>query len=108
MPASAIVEDNAGINTEATVRNTARIVGAPPARILTVRNVYHLPRIKLTYANHGIEAFTVPSEDTVPWSMPFNLARESAALAVISHLFPIHCHFFPVIREVSADHREVF
>ena len=78
VPATAIVEDSAGVNTEATVRNTAKLLSASP-RVLVVSHFYHLPRIKITYEHYGIEAFTVPSEDTVPFSMPFNLLRESAA-----------------------------
>ena len=79
VPAAAIIEDPAGVNTEATVQNTMRILSAPPARVLAVSHFYHLPRIKLAYQRRSVEAFTVPSEDTVPWSMPFNLMRETAA-----------------------------
>jgi vancomycin permeability regulator SanA len=78
VPAAAIVEDAGGVNTEATVRNTARLLRSP-ARILVVSHFYHLPRIKITYQHYGIEAFTVPSRNSVPLSMPFNIARESAA-----------------------------
>jgi uncharacterized SAM-binding protein YcdF (DUF218 family) len=79
VPPAAIIEDPAGVNTEATVRNTAGLLAASPARVLVVSHFYHLPRIKITYEHYGIEAFTVPSENTVPASMPFNLVRESAA-----------------------------
>jgi vancomycin permeability regulator SanA len=78
VPESAIEEDPAGINTEATVRNTARMMAARPC-VLAVSHFYHLPRIKITYQHYGVEAFTVPSVNSVPFSMPFNVVREDAA-----------------------------
>ncbi|MBV8515929.1 MAG: YdcF family protein [Acidobacteria bacterium] len=79
VPREAIVEDAAGVNTEASVRNTRAMLGERPARVLVVSHFYHLPRIKMTYQRYGVEVFTVPSHDSVPWSMPFNLVREDAA-----------------------------
>ena len=79
VPANAIVEDAAGLNTDATVRNTPRALPVRPARALVVSHFYHLPRIKMAYQRSGIDAFTVPSRDTVPFSMPFNIAREDLA-----------------------------
>ena len=76
VPASAIIEDRAGLNTEATVRNTRALMNGP---VLMVSHFYHLPRIKITCERYGIEAYTVPSQNTVPLSMAFNIARESAA-----------------------------
>lgn len=78
VPASAIIEDGAGINTEATVRNTRAIAG-PQACVLVVSHFYHLPRIKMTYQRYGMNVFTVPSRDSVPFSMPRNIAREDLA-----------------------------
>jgi vancomycin permeability regulator SanA len=78
VPASAITEDAAGVNTEATVRNT-RAVAGPQACILVVSHFYHLPRIKMTYQRYGMNVCTVPSRDTVPFSMPYNIAREDLA-----------------------------
>jgi uncharacterized SAM-binding protein YcdF (DUF218 family) len=76
VPPQAIIEDPAGVNTEATVRNTARL---GKTRALAVSHFYHLPRIKMTYQRYGLDVLTVPSQNTVPFSMPFNLAREDAA-----------------------------
>lgn len=78
VPASAIIEDAAGINTEATVRNTRAFAG-PQSCILVVSHFYHLPRIKMTYQRYGMNVCTVPSRDTVPFSMPYNIAREDVA-----------------------------
>jgi hypothetical protein len=33
----------------------------------------------MTYQRYGLDVLTVPSQNTVPFSMPFNLAREDAA-----------------------------
>jgi uncharacterized SAM-binding protein YcdF (DUF218 family) len=78
VPAAAIVSDPNGVNTESTARNTVALLHTP-ARILAVSHFYHLPRIKMTYQRYGSEVYTVPCEDTVPGSMPFNVAREVAA-----------------------------
>ena len=76
VPARAIVEDDAGVNTESTVRNT---VGMTRGRILAVSHFYHLPRIKMTFQRYGSDVFTVPSGTTDYAIMPFQLAREDAA-----------------------------
>jgi len=72
------VNDPNGLNTESTARNTVALLPAP-TRILAVSHFYHLPRIKMTYQRYASEVYTVPCEDTVPGSMPFNVAREVAA-----------------------------
>ncbi len=65
VPASAIVVDSHGVNTEATVANTVRLfVGEGVDRVLAVSNAYHLPRIKLAYRRQGLEVSTVPAEET--------------------------------------------
>lgn len=79
VPANAIIEDAAGVNTEATVRNTRAVIGNAPACILVVSHFYHLPRIKMTYQRYGMNVLTVPSRDSVPFSMPYNIAREDVA-----------------------------
>lgn len=78
VPDSAIMLDPHGINTESTVRNTMSLVPKPP-RILAVSHFYHLPRIKMTFQRYGAEVWTVPSDNSVPWQMPFNLVREDVA-----------------------------
>lgn len=65
VPASAIVVDSLGVNTEATVANTVRLFAAEGVdRVLAVSNAYHVPRIKLAYRRQGQEVFTVPAEET--------------------------------------------
>ena len=76
VPASAIIEDPAGINTEASVRNT---VAMSHGRILAVSHFYHLPRIKMTFQRYGAEVYTVPSEASMFGLLPYQLAREDAA-----------------------------
>jgi vancomycin permeability regulator SanA len=77
VPDAAILRDPRGINTEATVRNTLAV---RPRRVLAVSHFYHLPRIKMTYQRYGFsEAYTVPSRNSVPLQMPFNLVREDLA-----------------------------
>jgi uncharacterized SAM-binding protein YcdF (DUF218 family) len=78
VPEAAILRDAQGVNTESTARNTVALLHAP-TRVLAVSHFYHLPRIKMTYQRYGSEVYTVPCADTVPTSMPFNVAREVAA-----------------------------
>jgi vancomycin permeability regulator SanA len=65
VPATAIVVDSGGVNTEATVADTVRLFrDLGVARVLAVSNAYHLPRIKLAYRRQGQEVFTVPAVET--------------------------------------------
>jgi vancomycin permeability regulator SanA len=77
-----ILLDNHGVNTRATVKNTEVIFQQIHAsRILVVSHFYHLPRIKLAYHREGWEVYTVPAKESyLLRQMPFNMAREVAAL----------------------------
>ena len=82
VPDSAILRDELGLDTQATVSNTmAMFRQRGYRRILTVSQFYHLPRIKLTYLRAGLEVYTVPAERSryMP-GMPYFIAREVAAL----------------------------
>ena len=76
--------DKAGLSTQATVRNTELLFRKWHAsRILVVSHAYHLPRIKLAYQRDGWDVFTVPAkENYFLGQMPYNMAREVAALWV--------------------------
>ena len=76
--------DPAGWNTQATVRNTEAVFSrGPTPRILVVSHFYHLPRIKLTYQRDGWDVYTVPAKESyLLRQMPYNMAREVAALWV--------------------------
>jgi vancomycin permeability regulator SanA len=79
VPASAIVRDEAGLNTAATLRNTRPLLAGRSA--MAVSEFYHLPRIKLTAAVAGIDLLTVPARP-VRWSrqLPLsNMLREIPA-----------------------------
>ena len=76
-----ITLDTAGINTQATVRNTVSLSTHP--RVLVVSHFYHLPRVKLAYQRAGWDVYTVPAKETyVLRQTPYNIAREVAALCV--------------------------
>ncbi len=79
-----ILLDNGGVNTQATVKNTEAIFQQIHAsRILVVSHFYHLPRIKLAYHREGLEVYTVPAKESyLLRQMPYNMAREVAALWV--------------------------
>jgi uncharacterized SAM-binding protein YcdF (DUF218 family) len=73
--------DNQGLNTEATVRNTAPLFRQWHAkRVLAVSHFYHLPRVKLAYQRAGVEVYTVPArQGRFLGQIPYNMAREVAA-----------------------------
>ena len=79
-----IIVDPAGLNTQATVRNTEAVFSKVHAsRVLVVSHFYHLPRIKLAYQREGLEVYTVPAKETyLLRQIPYNVAREVAALWV--------------------------
>jgi vancomycin permeability regulator SanA len=79
-----ILLDAHGVNTQATVKNTEAVFEQLHAsRILVVSHFYHLPRIKLAYHREGWEVYTVPAKESyLLRQMPYNMAREVAALWV--------------------------
>jgi vancomycin permeability regulator SanA len=81
VPASAIVRDPKGVDTDATVRNTTAIFERRGMRrVLAVSQGYHLPRVKLAYLAAGWDVRTVPATEVVPiWGTPMFIAREVPA-----------------------------
>jgi uncharacterized SAM-binding protein YcdF (DUF218 family) len=79
-----ILLDKGGVNTEATAKNTKAILQQLGAsRVLVVSHFYHLPRVKLAYQREGLEVYTVPAKESyLLRQMPYNMAREVAALWV--------------------------
>jgi uncharacterized SAM-binding protein YcdF (DUF218 family) len=82
VPADAIHLDPQGLNTAATVTNTLPILRELDCRrVLVVSHFYHLPRIKLSYQQAGVEVYTVPARERYTLTrMPFLIAREVPAL----------------------------
>lgn len=85
VPATAILVDDAGVTTEATVDHALALLGgvegrSAPLRLIAVSQAYHLPRIQLAFSAAGIDVLTVPAVDPVPISeMPILVAREIPA-----------------------------
>jgi uncharacterized SAM-binding protein YcdF (DUF218 family) len=84
VPEDAIALDPDGVNTAATVANTtSAVLGRGARRILAVSHFYHLPRIKLCFSRAGVEAYTVPAQESYVLSkLPHFMLREVAALWV--------------------------
>ena len=86
VPADRILGDPEGLNTDATVMNTARIFADMDQdinTILAVSHWYHLPRIKMTYQRAGMSVLTTPArESRTLRRLPYYLAREVAAVWV--------------------------
>jgi vancomycin permeability regulator SanA len=83
VPDRAIYLDPAGLNTDATVANTAILFEKLHVhRVLAVSHFYHLPRIKLAYRQAGWDVYTVPAVQhyRLPGAGRFLIARELAAL----------------------------
>jgi vancomycin permeability regulator SanA len=85
VPDSAIILDEQGLTTDASIRNTAALLKDPAHRqILAVSHGWHLPRIKLRCQREGLIAYTVPADERGQMlkRTPFLVAREVAALWV--------------------------
>jgi len=93
VPEGAIILDEAGVNTLATVRNVADLARRNGWRsLLMVSHDFHLTRIKMFTSRAGLQAYTVPAEETRPLSRkPYLYCREVAAIAAY--------YFVPVLRE---------
>lgn len=80
VPPAAIVLDQQGVSTRATVINTAPLL-RPMAGVLAVSHAYHLPRVRTSYAAVGITVRCVPAEETYTLTqMPLLMAREILSL----------------------------
>jgi uncharacterized SAM-binding protein YcdF (DUF218 family) len=79
----AIVLDEAGVSTQATVDNVATLAPQRGWRsVLAVSHDYHLSRIKLLSVRAGLRAYTVPAEETRRLvAKPYFIQRELAAWA---------------------------
>jgi uncharacterized SAM-binding protein YcdF (DUF218 family) len=85
VPDSAIILDEMGVTTDASIRNTAAILGDPAhRRVLAVSHGWHLPRIKLRSQREGLTVYTVPADERGQMlkRTPFLVAREMAAIWV--------------------------
>jgi len=81
VPAEALVLDELGINTQASIENVRQLVEARSwGSVLMVSHDYHLARIQMASRKAGLRACTVPaSESRVLWAKPWFTAREAAA-----------------------------
>ena len=62
-----VIVDSAGVNTEATVRDSRPFFEkAERPTALAVSQYYHLPRVKLAYQGEGATVFTVPAGTSSP------------------------------------------
>ena len=84
VPESAIVLDESGVNTLATVRTCARLSRERAwGSFLMVSHDYHLARIELLAQRAGVRAFTVPAREArPPEKNAQHYARELVALVV--------------------------
>lgn len=84
VPAEAIVEDELGVSTEASMSSLEVIAERRGIRrVLAVSNYFHLARIKLLAERRGLRCFTVPADEgeTRLLGTPYYVLREAAALA---------------------------
>jgi uncharacterized SAM-binding protein YcdF (DUF218 family) len=83
VPEQDILLDPNGVNTDATVRDTAAMFAQEGiSRVLVVSHFYHLPRIKLAYQKAGYDVATVPSRNSPIPQLPLIVAREIPAFWV--------------------------
>jgi uncharacterized SAM-binding protein YcdF (DUF218 family) len=84
VPASAVLCDERGVNTAATVRDTVPMLRARGLRrVIAVSDFYHLPRVKLAFASAGLDVLTVPARGGA-WikQTPFLIVRDDAGFWV--------------------------
>ncbi|MDJ0366590.1 YdcF family protein [Hymenobacter sp. H14-R3] len=80
VPDTAIVVDNAGNNTQQTVRNTARLRAQLPIRsVLVVSQFYHISRIKMLFRQAGFTEVSGVSPIYFELRDIYSLLREFAA-----------------------------
>jgi vancomycin permeability regulator SanA len=81
VPADAIVLDESGSNTQASVRNAVGLMRSAGWRdCLVVSHDYHLPRIKRMLDREGVRSYTVPAHEARPLLMgPYYRLREIIA-----------------------------
>jgi uncharacterized SAM-binding protein YcdF (DUF218 family) len=81
VPRSAIVLDEAGVDTASTARNTGRWMRAQGLEsALIVSHYYHEPRAKMLFDRAGVRTFTVPARMSRRLlKEPYFLVREVAA-----------------------------
>jgi vancomycin permeability regulator SanA len=81
IPASAIVLDDGGSDTDRSVRNTAPMLREMGAKtVLAVSQFYHLPRIKMAYRGAHVNVLTVPASKSRPIpGTPWFTVRETVA-----------------------------
>lgn len=84
VPASCIVLDGDGVDTDHTVANTVALFEQDGTRrVLVVSQFYHLPRVKMAYRAAGWQVYTVPAEKSIPISKtPVLVLREVPAFWV--------------------------
>jgi len=86
VPESAIIIDEQGLNTRASLVNAASIAREHGiTSLLAVSHFYHLPRVKHEAERRGLTLYTVPAPQGRPLRrLPFFMAREIAAWWVYS------------------------
>lgn len=84
VPDQAILCDEQGLNSRATVRETVALMRQNHwQRVLAVSHDYHLPRVKMAFHRAGQEVYTVPAHERYPLTqLPYLMAREVAAFWV--------------------------
>jgi vancomycin permeability regulator SanA len=83
VPESATTLDDAGLTTDASVRNAARLLATTTnPRLLAVSHAWHLPRVKLRCEREGLIAYTVPADERGQplRKTPYLVAREVPAI----------------------------
>lgn len=81
IPATDILLDEAGVDTSATVRNTAALMQREGfSKALAVSHYYHEPRVKMLFSRARVRVYTVPATMTRRLlKEPIFLLREIAA-----------------------------
>lgn len=81
VPASAIIVDSAGVTTEATARNCARLMAERGfTRVTVVTQYFHVPRTRLALQRYGVVGIGAAHAHFFELRDLYSIAREVVAL----------------------------
>jgi vancomycin permeability regulator SanA len=84
LPASRIIQDGHGFDTEATARNAAAVMQQRGFRTaLAVSQYFHVPRLRLLLQRHGVQVLGSAHARYFEIRDAYSLAREVVAMAVL-------------------------
>jgi vancomycin permeability regulator SanA len=100
VPASAVIQDHGGINTDGTAHDTAKIMRARNLHsVMVVTSYYHIARTKMALRREGVSNISQAHSGVVRKEDAFNIARE--VIDIYYHLFKYY--LAPATAQAAAE-----